>query len=250
MKTDIPHHDGSPLYVLDQAPAVGSQIRLRTRIPATYGSVDRVFVRSLKDGEPHFDEAHRVDAPDCLTRSAYSWQWWECVVLAHNPVLRYRFLFETNHQGRPAWEWLNAEGLFDRETPDFQDFRLITHAPAPDWVRHAVIYQVFPDRFARSSAAATRHRPEWAVPCTWDEPVQPAGEATPRQLYGGDLDGVTEHLDHIQALGATVIYLTPFSPPGPITDTTRRPSRKWTPCWAETRRSSVWWTPHTTAGYE
>lgn len=212
VKTDIPHHDGSSLYVSDQAPAVGTQVRLRMRIPATYGSVDRVFVRSVRDGEPHFDEAHRIDAPDCLTGSAHSWHWWECVVLAVNPVLRYRFLIETNHLGRPAWEWLNAEGLFDRETPDFQDFRLIAHDPAPDWVRRAVIYQVFPDRFARSSAAATRHTPAWAVRCAWDEPVQPAGEATPRQLYGGDLDGVTEHLDHIQALGATVLYLTPFFP--------------------------------------
>ena len=61
VKTDIPHHDGSSLYVSDQAPAVGSQIRLRMRIPATYGSVDRVFVRSIRDGEPHFDEAHRVE---------------------------------------------------------------------------------------------------------------------------------------------------------------------------------------------
>lgn len=33
-----------------------------------------------------------------------------------------------------------------------------------------------------------------------------------RQLYGGDLDGVVEHLDHIQALGATTVYLTPFFP--------------------------------------
>ena len=31
----------------------------------------------------------------------------------------------------------------------------------------------------------------------------------PYQLYGGTLDGVVEHLDHLQTLGATLLYLTP-----------------------------------------
>ena len=33
-----------------------------------------------------------------------------------------------------------------------------------------------------------------------------------QQIYGGDLDGVAEHLDHLQALGVDVVYLTPFFP--------------------------------------
>lgn len=130
----------------------------------------------------------------------------------HNPVLRYRFLIETNDKGRPGWDWLNAEGLFDRDIPDFQDFRLVSHAPAPDWAGNAVIYQVFPDRFARSTAAAGRDIPEWAIPCGWDERVEADGETVPRQLFGGDLDGITERLSHVEALGATVLYLTPFFP--------------------------------------
>ena len=35
---------------------------------------------------------------------------------------------------------------------------------------------------------------------------------TPCQLYGGDLDGIVEHLDHIASLGANTIYLTPVFP--------------------------------------
>ena len=36
------------------------------------------------------------------------------------------------------------------------------------------------------------------------------GPDVPYQLYGGTLDGVAEHLDHLVDLGATLLYLTPF----------------------------------------
>ena len=44
--------------------------------------------------------------------------------------------------------------------------------------------------------------PDWAIPGEWDEPVV-FRSASPAQLYGGDLDGVTEHLDHLDRWGPT-----------------------------------------------
>jgi alpha-glucosidase len=38
------------------------------------------------------------------------------------------------------------------------------------------------------------------------------GPETPYQYYGGDLDGITAHLDHIASLGANTVYLTPIFP--------------------------------------
>jgi cyclomaltodextrinase len=69
----------------------------------------------------------------------------------------------------------------------------------PDWVKHAVFYQIFPDRFAKSQKVP---KPNNLQP--WDSPPTPEG------YKGGDLIGVVEHLDHIQALGATAIYFTPI----------------------------------------
>ena len=69
----------------------------------------------------------------------------------------------------------------------------------PDWVKHAVFYQIFPDRFARSDRLA---KPANLEP--W------ASEPTTYGYKGGDLLGVLEHLDHIQALGATAIYFCPI----------------------------------------
>jgi cyclomaltodextrinase len=71
----------------------------------------------------------------------------------------------------------------------------------PDWVKDAVFYQIFPDRFARSDvlqAAKPRNLEAWDAP------------PTSLGYKGGDLLGVAEHLDHIQELGATAIYFCPI----------------------------------------
>ena len=36
------------------------------------------------------------------------------------------------------------------------------------------------------------------------------------ELFGGDLRGVEQHLDHIASLGANALYLTPFFPAGSV----------------------------------
>jgi glycosidase len=64
----------------------------------------------------------------------------------------------------------------------------------PDWLRDAVIYQVFIDRFATTGGMP------------FAEPATPGG------FYGGTLRGVIERLDHIAKLGVTCIWLSPLFP--------------------------------------
>ncbi|MCX4386778.1 glycoside hydrolase family 13 protein [Micromonospora peucetia] len=196
----LPHHDGSALYVPEQEPALGETIDVFVRVPAGAG-VRQVHVRTTGDGEPRFTEAvvDRTDGGDV---------WWRVPVEARNPVSNYRFMLT----GSRGHRWLNAAGVAPHDVPDNGDFKLVTHAPPPAWARDAVIYQIFPDRFARSAGADGRELPDWAVPCDWDTPVIGRGPETPRQFYGGDLDGVTERLDHLDRLGVNTVYLTPIFP--------------------------------------
>jgi len=71
----------------------------------------------------------------------------------------------------------------------------------PDWVKDAVFYQIFPDRFAKSESQRAS-KPNNLEP--WDSPPTVHG------YKGGDLLGVIEHLDHIQDLGANALYLCPI----------------------------------------
>ncbi|MFD2766871.1 glycoside hydrolase family 13 protein [Micromonospora eburnea] len=195
-----PHHDGSATYVPEQEPALGQRVPVFVRVPAG-ADVRQVHVRTTGDGEPRFAEA-------VVDRTEGGDTWWRADVEVRNPVSNYRFLLD----GRAGCRWLNAAGLVDHDVPDHGDFKLVSYAPPPAWARDAVIYQIFPDRFARSSAAEGRTTPDWAIPCDWDTPVIGRGPETPYQFYGGDLDGITEHLDHLDRLGVNTVYLTPFFP--------------------------------------
>ncbi len=66
--------------------------------------------------------------------------------------------------------------------------------PVPAWLRDAVIYQVFVDRFAPDPGHS------FANPAALDG------------FYGGTLRGLTERLDYIAALGATCLWLSPIFP--------------------------------------
>ena len=73
----------------------------------------------------------------------------------------------------------------------------------PDWVKDAVFYQIFPDRFARTRGHIDD--PAMAVPLEpWDAPPSLEG------YKGGDLWGVMENLDYLVDLGVTAIYFTPI----------------------------------------
>lgn len=72
-------------------------------------------------------------------------------------------------------------------------------AGTPDWVRDAVFYQIFPDRFAISDRVP---KPGPLEP--WD------ARATVHGFKGGDLLGIVEHLDYIAGLGVTALYLNPI----------------------------------------
>ena len=200
----LPHHDGSALYVSDQAPRPGDTVGVRVRVPEAWGAVASVHVRSTPDREPRFHDARLLGA-------AEGWRWWEAEVEILNPVNGYRFLINRADGGH--W-WLNAAGVHSFETVDAEDFKLLSHPAPPDWAASTVMYQIFPDRFGRSTAAALREKPAWAVPAAWGDPVAAEQPARSHQFYGGDLDGIVLHLDHLERLGVTLLYLTPVFPAG------------------------------------
>ena len=69
----------------------------------------------------------------------------------------------------------------------------------PQWVRDAVFYQIFPDRFASSPRVPKPGTLEpWAAP------------PTTHGFKGGDLLGVAEHLPYLADLGVNALYLTPI----------------------------------------
>ncbi len=219
-----------------QTPSSGEVVQVRLRVPAR-SAVDEVHVRVSPDGEQEFVTAYRVPGPshaegvvaergDTLGAD----QWWQAEIRCHNPVTNYRFLLGRPSLGdaeqvaaaageQAAYQWVNGTGVHDRDVPDAADFRLVTFAAPPAWAAGSVVYQIFPDRFARDASvepgvagAPRTDLPAWAGPAGWDDTVDLSAQSGPQQVFGGTLRGVTEHLAHVEHLGANVVYLTPFFP--------------------------------------
>ena len=152
-----------------------------------------VHVRTTPDGEPAYTEA-QVDREDGDE------VWWRASVPVVNVELGYRFLIETGTPGRRLW--LNGTGLSSVDVTDAADFRLPTYDPPPAWAEGAVLYEIFPDRFARSAAHPVGDLPDWAVPAKWEDPVAYGTPAGTQQVYGGTLWGVAEKLASVIRVAA------------------------------------------------
>jgi alpha-glucosidase len=195
----LPHHDGSSLYVSNLNPSLGDEVVVRLRVPR--GSrAGTVWVRTVYDEEPAFTEAK-------IEQETATETWWYARISARNNITRYRWMLTD------PYRWVTQIGMHTYDPTDASDFRLVAYAPPPDWAPDAIVYQIYPDRFARSKAASEWQKfPDWSQPSDWADPVVEVFPAAMTQMYGGDLDGVVEHIDHLRDLGVNTIYATPFFP--------------------------------------
>ncbi len=78
---------------------------------------------------------------------------------------------------------------------------ITAYSDPPAWVAEAVIYQIFPDRFRRSGRVEEQRLLT----------LKPWGsDPTEQGFQGGDLYGVIDALDYLQAMGVSCLYLTPI----------------------------------------
>ncbi|HEY2421111.1 MAG TPA: alpha-glycosidase [Neobacillus sp.] len=71
---------------------------------------------------------------------------------------------------------------------------------APNWVKNTVWYQIFPERFANGNKD---NNPDGTLPWASTDP-------TPTNFFGGDLEGVIQHINYLKELGISGIYFTPI----------------------------------------
>ena len=91
-----------------------------------------------------------------------------------------------------------------------------TDFTTPDWAKGALIYQIFPDRFAKAGKCDLTGKLEpYTVHRSWNEEVhwQPTKEGLVlnNDFYGGNFKGIIEKMDYIASLGVDIIYLNPIS---------------------------------------
>ncbi len=176
----------------------------------------------------------------------YGYDYWQTEISTQEQptVLYYRFIVRDGADE----DYYEDDGLLDggwgqayEDSPDYS-FQIDVYDPAfttPDWMKNAVIYQIFPDRFF-SGEQGNNAKPA-KDPDVYGDPVTakdwtdlPEGycrsyvgatcdeEPMGSDFFGGDLKGVTRKLDYLKSLGVTTIYFNPIfkGPSNHMYDTT------------------------------
>ena len=187
--------------------------RLRVRLQTGRGDIAAVYLHTRDKYIP----PERRDTRSCVGMQKYTSDFGhdyfradleipeapaDSGVVTHPDVLCLRYFFELVDEAG-ARIWYGDDRFFPGEPGDVEamfDCPLISRRNQcfriPDWAKSAVVYQIFPTRFASS-----RQIPEekW-----YQAPIGPDAD------LHGDLAGITANLPHLKDLGVDVVYLTPI----------------------------------------
>ena len=149
-----------------------------------------------------------------------------------------KYVFQ--YQDGATGPWLGPKGLSNTRVKDAAFSYDSARFPAfvtPDWVKHGIIYQIFPDRFRNGDPKNDPDFKEWYY--AGKNTLPPGGSINPEfqeyyhlvkwddiaaltqaahtpdhrdwmAFYGGDIEGVRQKLDYLKSLGITIIYFNPI----------------------------------------
>ncbi|MDY0324233.1 MAG: alpha amylase N-terminal ig-like domain-containing protein [Candidatus Carbobacillus sp.] len=183
-------HEVTPRYVypIDDTHLV---LRLKTR----RGSVQKVSIVYGDRYQPYSkDDTHRMRKMGHDRQYDY----WQSVLAFPKRRARYTFLLETE----TSRFWYGEVGVaWTSDEAGYFHYPYIHRGEAmnvPDWAVGSVVYQIFTDRFAKGDPTLD---PEEVADWERDQP-------TPHNIFGGDLQGILDHLDDLQALGVDFYKLS------------------------------------------
>ena len=168
--------------------------------------------RDVKEVYVHYCDVHepltnlKKQAMDLAGHGQVN-DYWETTVTL--PLHRAQYVFEIHGEDGEKWVY-GDRGFRKNEKETYEDpnnyfklpyFHAVDMTKSPDWVKETVWYQIFPERFANGDKS---NDPEGVK--DWNPSDHPGRE----DYYGGDLQGVLDHLDYLQDLGINGLYFCPI----------------------------------------
>ncbi len=168
-------------------------------------------------------ELWRDDSPQNPIRLDMEWaasdpahNWYRCAFTPGEPGL-YFYWFSLEEDGSPLW--LKREGpsqgvLTAGEGSPWQLTVYHGDFETPGWLKGGLVYQIFPDRFARGGELDRPIPPDRKLHQSWEELPDylpdPDGEIRNQDYFGGTLAGIAAKLPYLKSLGVSCLYLNPI----------------------------------------
>ena len=199
------HSDGTCEFVSNPAPGLGETVTIRLRMYAD-APVQYVLLRSIPNGVERFTEM-------TVAKRERGLVYYEAPLTMTENRMQYQFYLVC---GDAVYFYTQKE--ITTYIPDHTyDFVLLADYVQPAWVKDAVFYQIFPERFCNGDPSNDVQDGEYTQDGwptirmkRWDDRALTYEEGHCMDFYGGDLRGVQEKIPYLKELGVTAVYLNPI----------------------------------------
>lgn len=199
------YSDGTAEFVSNPHPKLRETVKIRIRMYAD-APVTHVYLRSLPNGMEYLTEMHIVKKERGLV-------YYEAPLKINETKVRYQFYLVC----KDAIYFYTQKEITTYVPDHTYDFKLMTDYVQPEWVKEAVFYQIFPERFCNGDESNDVKTGEYSqdgfaaiqMP-SWDAKPLTYRQGHCLDFFGGDLQGVTKKIPYLKELGVTAVYLNPI----------------------------------------
>ncbi len=199
------YSDGTAQFLSNPQPELHETVAVRVRFYKD-SPVKTVFVKILRNGEQPLIPAHIAGEDETFV-------YYEASFEMNQKRMQYQFILAEEDK---LW-YYTQRGVYAYCQDLQHDFVVTTAYHQPSWVKHAVFYQIFPERFCNGDPSVSVKDGEYQVNGydtiqikDWDTPAGTYDQVHCADFYGGDLIGIQQKIPYLKKLGVTAIYLNPI----------------------------------------
>ena len=199
------HSDGTAAFVSNPAPSLFEDVRIRIRFYED-APVKHVILRSMPNGMERLDDMH-------ISKKENGFVYYETTLRMNEKRIQYHFYLVCENA-----VYFYTQREITTYLPDHTyDFVLLADYQQPSWVKEAVFYQIFPERFCNGDPSNDVKNGEYTqsgYPTIqmedWNQPALTYEQGHCLDFFGGDLQGIREKIPYLKELGVTALYLNPI----------------------------------------
>lgn len=199
------YSDGTAQFVSSPSPKLFETVAIRLRLYAD-ADVRHVVLRLLRNGAEELVEMQRGQIENGLV-------YYDAKIQIRERRTAYHFNLICN---QAIYFYNQKEITTYMPNPDY-DFVLLTDYVQPAWVKDAVFYQIFPERFCNGDPENDVRSGEYSQAGhktirreNWDDVPLDYQEGYCLDFHGGDLAGIQKKIPYLKLLGVTAVYLNPI----------------------------------------
>ena len=199
------HSDGTAEFVSNPHPKLFETVKIRIRLYED-APVKHIFLRSLPNGSEYLTQMRPVKKERGLI-------YYEAPLTMTQKRMQYHFYLVCDDI-----IYFYTQKDITTYIPDHTyDFKLMTDYVQPEWVKEAVFYQIFPERFCNGDPSNDVQTGEYSQNGhatikvkNWGDKAMSYQKGRCLDFHGGDLQGVEQKIPYLKELGVTAIYLNPI----------------------------------------